>query len=401
MLNKIQTYHLYGNRFCGLEHTSKNGKEIIYGTLLKKVRKELNVEKKISVDAIEDLASQLSKNQSIFLVLNNDNVLSKTIESENNEALKLVYKAFPNINIEDFYYEVLSQKNKHFISLCRKEYVKKIIEGYAKNNFFIIAISLANNLSSSIQMYLNANPFFTSNAKISLEANQIKAIEKEEGVFQNYEVEGINISNKSLLSFSGALQLVLKNYSVSTNLNSKKEALLSTFKQTQFFRQFLKLGGLFILGLLVLNFFFFNYYFNKANELKQIYETNVSTKKEMITLNESVSKKQKMVDDLLKSNGSKSSFYSNAVMQILPHSILLSEFNYQPLKKRIKADKAIELEKDIIIVSGTSNNSEVFSSWISQLEQKDWVNNIAIMDYGVSSTNSSIFKIKIGLKNGY
>ena len=154
---------------------------------------------------------------------------------------------------------------------------------------------------------------------------------------------------------------------------------------------------MFILGLLLVNFVFFNHYFNKVNELKQVYEINQTSKSQIIKLNESVSKKQKMVDDLLKSNDSKTSFYSNQIMKSLPFSILLSEFNYQPLLKRIKTEKEIELENNIITVSGTSSDSEVFSSWINKLEQKNWITKVDIIDYGSTSSNTSDFIIKIVL----
>ena len=58
---------------------------------------------------------KLPKNQHAILIINNDKVLSKTVESEQNEPLKLLYKGFPNINLEEFYFEVLSEKSKHFI----------------------------------------------------------------------------------------------------------------------------------------------------------------------------------------------------------------------------------------------------------------------------------------------
>src|SRR5690606_135980 len=182
-----------------------------------------------------------------------------------------------------------------------------------------------------------------------------------------------------------------------TNLLKEKQQLNDTFKQTRFFNVFLKFGGLFVLGLLLINFFFFNHYFNKVNELNQLSEINQSTKAQILKLDETVSKKQKMVDDLLRSSGSKSSFYSNAIMQSLPNTILLSEFNYQPLVKRIKEGEDIVLEEHSIIVSGQSNESTSFSNWIAQLETEDWIKKIDIIDYGVVDSNTSGFKIKIFL----
>lgn len=399
MLKKIFTYLEYGSSFCGIEHTTKNGVDTIYTTVLKQSKTELDIESAFQADNIENVVAKLPKNQHAVLIINNDKVLSKTIESEQSKALKLVYKAFPNINLEEFYFEVLSEKSKHFVSLCRKDYIQSILNAYSKNKISIIDISLGNNLVSVLKTYIKTDSITTSNSRINLADNQITQIEKEVVNSEDYEINGLKISNEHLLSFAGALQSVIKNSTTRTNFETKKESLVSDFNQKRFLNQFLKFGGIFILGILLLNFFVFNHYFNTVNNLKQVSELNLSTKQKIITLKESVSKKQKMVDDLLKSNGSKSSFYSNSIMQSLPKSILLSEFNYQPLQKRIKADKDIQLENNSIVVSGTSNDSALFSSWISLLEKKEWIDKVDITDYASASKATSSFKIKITLAN--
>ncbi|PWH83975.1 hypothetical protein DIS18_05355 [Algibacter marinivivus] len=399
MLDNFWTYLQFGNRFCAVEHTSNEDAEVIYATLLNRSKKELNIESSFEEKKIEDLSNKLHKNQHIVLVLNNDKVLSKTIESEQQDSLKLVYKAFSNINLEDFYFEVLSQKNKHFIALCRKDYVNNLIEEYSKQNLSIINVSLGNNLIVNISEFIDKNRVYTSNSIIQFENNQVLQIEKDSIPLESYDINGLTISNNHLLSFSGALQTVLNSNTTKTNFSEEKGSLLNNYKQKRFFDQFLKIGGLFILGLLLINFFAFNHYFNKVNELKQVSEINQSTKNQIIKLNESVSKKQKTVDDLLKSNCSKSSFYNDRIINILPKSILLSEFNYQPLLKRIKTDKGIEVDKNSISISGDSNNSEVFSSYINQLEQEDWINKVDIINYGTTSSNTSNFKIKIVLND--
>ncbi|SFJ00627.1 PilN domain-containing protein [Olleya namhaensis] len=400
MINKVLSYLQYGNRFCGIEHTTKNGNDIIISTILKHSKKELDIETAFEANTIEEASQIIKKNQHAFLIINNDKVLSKQIESEQKDALKLVYKAFPNINIDDFLYEVFSQKNTHFISLCRKSYVQKIIEDYKKNNIFIISVSIGNSVISVIKSFIKTNEIYSSNSKILIEDKLITKIEKNDDLAnQSYSLNGLSVSNTCLLSFSGALNSILKIDVTETNFNVNKELLLGSFKQHRFFQQFLKFAGLFLLLGLLINFLVFNHYFNSVNELTQISAVNQSTKSKIVTLNEAVSKKQKMVDDLLKSNGSRSSFYVNEIIHSLPKSIMLSEYNYQPLVKRIKTEKEIKIEGDIIKISGTSNDSKLFSNWISQLEKNNWVVKINIEDYGATSNSNSDFTIKIEIHN--
>jgi len=396
MIKKTRSYLQYGNRFCGIEHTIKNEKEIIISTILIQSKKEIDIESYFEAQTVEEACQKIKKKQHVSLVINNDKVISKKIESEQKAPLKLIQKAFPNININDFFYEVLSEENIHFVSLCRKSYVQEIIDAYKKLNIFIISVSMGNSSISVIKSFIDSNVVYTSNSKILIENDVITKIIKD-NYFEdyNYNLNGLTISGTGLLSFSAALNTLLKVNITKTNLDAIKTTLLSDFKQIRFFQQFLKFAGLFLLLGLLINFFMFNYYFNKVNELTQVSEINNSTKAKILKLNASVSKKQKMVEDLLKSNGSKSSFYVNTITHSLPKSILLSEFNYQPLLKRVKSEKQIEINKNSITVFGVSNDSRIFSTWINQLEQQNWIEKVDIIAYGLSSSTTSEFKIKI------
>ncbi|WP_299363519.1 hypothetical protein [Winogradskyella sp.] len=399
MRDRLLKYLNYGRRFCGVEHTSKNGQDSINVTLLRQAKKELLVDDFFEDHSIEAIVQKLPKNQHIYLVLNNDKVLTKTIESEQQDGLKLVYKAFPNINLDEFYYEVLSEATKHYVALCRKDYIEDIIKRYSELKVAVIDISLGSALVGSISGFIDQNQVYTSNAKVIIESGSVNYIEKTETSSETYHINGLRITSQQLLSFSGALQTVLNNNDVKTNFLGKANELKNEYKQIRFFNLFLRSGGLFILGLLLINFFFFNHYFNKVDELRQLSEVNQSTKNQILKLDEVVSRKQKMVDDLLKSSGSKSSYYTNKVIHSLPNSILLNRFNYQPLLKRIKADNAIELKTNIIEVVGESSNSEAFSNWISSLEAEDWVSKIDIIDYGSASSKVSDFKIEMILSD--
>ena len=98
MLNTFWTYLQYGKRFCGVEHSTQNESEILNATVLLQSKKELNISVSLNENTVEGLSKHLPKHQHIVLIINNEKVLSKTIENEQSDALKLVYSAFPNPN---------------------------------------------------------------------------------------------------------------------------------------------------------------------------------------------------------------------------------------------------------------------------------------------------------------
>ena len=398
MIDRIVKYLTYGNRFCGVEYHSYNNQDYFYATVLKLHKDELNEDVFSDASSIADL--QLPKQQHIHLVVNSEKVLTKAISSEQQDALKLVYKAFPNIVIDDFYFEVLSQNHTHFVSLCRKTYIDSLINRFEEHKLNVIDFSLGHSSLDILEAYLNTNTIYTSNSKIESNEKGIVSIESGTKNSEQYDINGIRIENSHLLSFSGALKSYFnKAEEGNTNFSTKKAALIDDYKQSRFYNQFLKFAGLFILAVLLINFLFFNHYFNKANELGQLSELNEATKTRILKLNASVSRKQKMVDDILKSNASKTYYYSNQIIKELPKSILLSEFNYQPLVKRISKEKPIEINTNSIEVSGASNDSEDFSNWISQLEKLEWIQSVDILEYGSKNSRTQDFVIKITLVN--
>lgn len=400
MIQKILTYLQFGNRFCGIEHASQNGQEFIHGTLLKKTKKSADVELDFEASNIDKLIKQLPKQQHVYLIINNDNVLTKSIESNPKEDIDIVYKAFPNINIDDFFYEIISKNNTHFISICRKDYIMHLLDIYKSKKIAIVNISLGNLLVSSISSFIKKEVIFTTNATITTNLEDIISIKKTGNPeICNYNINGLDTNNTGLLSISGALVSILNHFESQSNLKLLKKELVTNFKQSRFFSQFIKFGLVFFLSLLLFNFFAFNHYFSKVGELQQTSQVNQTTKDRVLELNEIISKKQKLVDDVLKSNASKSSFYVNMIVKSIPNTIQLSELNYHPLLKRIKEGEIVKTESNTIFVSGESSNSSLFSKWITDLETNNLIDNIETSDYSNISKVNSSFSIIIKINN--
>ncbi|GAA3614646.1 hypothetical protein Q4Q39_02605 [Flavivirga amylovorans] len=397
MLRGIKTYLEYSNLFCGVEHSYKGGQDIIYTTLLKKKKKVLVVENRFEDLSFDKTISKLPKKQHICLIINNDHVLTKLIDSPETVALKIVYKAFPNIDLNDFYYEVLNQKKSQLVTICRKTYVDALVNHYSEDGFFVINVSLGNSIVYGISEFLKSQDIITSNATVSFENHAVYAIEKTQ-IKDNtiFNINGLEITNDYILSFSGALNTLLNKFNPVTNLDELTSSLKNNFKQTKFFNVFLKLGLVFILTILLINFFVFYYYFNEVKTLQQTSQVNQTAKAKILELNEHVTKSQKIVEDMLKGNSSKSSFYVNTLIQSLPNSILLTKLNYHPILKRIKSEQPITIDNNALLIGGESNDSELFSKWLADLENFNFVNKVDILNYEDLKSNS-VFSLKLSI----
>ena len=388
MLDRLRTYLYFGKRYCGVEHALEGDNEVLYVSVLKKSKKTIDVDGTFKVSTIDELQKVLPKNHPVSLVVNNSQVLSKQVESEQTDA---------NINLEEFFYGVSSQGKIHYVSLCRKVYIESLVADYKTLGTPIIHVSLGNGSVFGIREFLDGK-VYTSNACVTVTNGSITAIEKRiNTITTDYDINGLRVYNTHVLSLSVALNMVIQRFSSMTNLDALVQSLRDGYLQSRFNNLMLKFGGLFILGLLMVNFLFFNHYFNAVNTLQQSSQVNQTVKQKVLELSLQVGKSQKMVEDLLKGSGSKSSFFVNAIVQSLPESILLSNLDYQPLLKRIKTDKPIDIDYGVILISGTSNKSESFSKWIAALEAFGWVDKVSVLSYEDISETVSEFNIKLDM----
>ena len=66
MIKKIRSYLQYGNRFCGIEHTTKNEKEIIISTILIQSKKEIDIESYFEAHTVEEACQKIKKKTTCF-----------------------------------------------------------------------------------------------------------------------------------------------------------------------------------------------------------------------------------------------------------------------------------------------------------------------------------------------
>jgi hypothetical protein len=400
MTKALLAYLKFGNRFYSVELTQVEDQYKYYGIVLKKKRKQLDIETSFETTTIETLKAHIPKGKPIALVINTTSVLTKQVKGKTHDALKLANMAFPNIRIEDFYYETLSQGENHFVSICRKSYVDELLNDFDSKHITVIAFTLGSLICSTVTGFIESKVLQTANRLISIDNSQITEILSGVGNSEEtYEINGLNIKNTHVVGFAAALNLVLKDPQVQSSFTTTKTELNIAFKQKQFANQFLKVGLSCLFGALLINFLFFNHYYNEVNILRETGQILEASKLKIVGLSEKVQKTEKMVEDVLQSSTSKSSFYVDVIINNLPNSILLKELNFQPLQKKIKENKTIENYKNRILISGQSNESIEFSHWISQLETIVWIKSIEILNFEDISKSSSSFIIKLNMQD--
>jgi len=380
--------------FIGIEHSSTKEKISYNALILKKTKTELNIELCETYNNFEDLTAVLDKQFPIFLIVNNQNVLTKKIKNvfEEKEA---VAEAFPNLKIDAFYYEVLKTSDTCFVSICRKDVVENILKGYAGKQLNIIGFSLGNLVASQITTLVNLSNIKTSNSTLTIADKKITDIVlSSDDTPTSYTINGLTVTHNTILPLAGIISYYTNNRTTSSNFLETTTALKQNFKQKRFFNIAFKTSLATLFALLLVSFLFFSYFSQKINTLNAELELNKTYKKTLVKLSDAVKKKERLVNDYSTAS-SKVSWYLDKIGSGIPASILLSDVQFQPLLKSIQEDKSVLFNENTIFVKGKSKKSTDFTKWIHALEQQNWAKEVKIQEYGTHKKVSPEFNILI------
>ncbi|WP_405567978.1 hypothetical protein [Polaribacter sp. Asnod6-C07] len=364
----------YGNKYTAVEHAENNSFSILQ---LVQKKKELQIFQRKIVHKQEDVINVLKDQKHIFLILNDEQVLAKRVEFTDVDKKKIVKTAFPNIILNDFYFELYTDDIYSFVAIARKETIDVILNLYLKAGIFVIDFSIGNLAIQHLLRFQKNKILTTSNANIYLENNKIVIIEKQEVATIDYNINDIEVSNIELLSLAGIIAYYTEN-----TTSSIQGILAESYKQKRFFDIGLKAGLGFLLLILLVNFFAFTNYRDQVGNLSAELQISQTYKSQLNTLQKKVTQKKQLIQGIQSGANISISKYFDELGISLPESSMLTQIYFQPKEGIQKDDKPYNFKKNIIIVKGESKNDEAFSNWISFLEQKSWIKEVLIMEYG-------------------
>lgn len=376
----FKDWFLYNNKFAAIEHTfNAKGEEVYSYLLLRKKGKELLNEQKETFNSKDALVDVLKKEKQthVVLIVNDQQVLSKKIDFvENQNAFQLVY---PNLNSQDFYYQNEQAGDSLFIAVSRRSYVDELIAFYATHKIAVLDVVLGNLPLVGIADVLNADEVYTSNAKIKIEAGKVTDIVSKQFTPEEYSINGLSIASNNLLSLGAIISYYLKN-----RIYQDKK-LFENFKDGVFFKKGFKGVLAFCFLVLLVNFLYFNSYYEKVNRLNSHVELYSNSTEELNVLGKDVKEKERLLNQIQNYASSNLSKHIDEIVERIPSTILLTELNYQPFSGTIKEGKPIKNELKVIKVSGDFKENSDISLWMDSLERLAWVKEVS----KVSITNTS------------
>jgi hypothetical protein len=389
---------LLGKQYIGVEHFTLNSEEKVALLLVESKKEGLVIAKKDRVSYTQKIAEKWDVRLPFCLIVNTNQVIQKEVSGTETSDEKLLHKAFPNTNWEEFYFEIWRLKTKSIIAITRKSYLDEIVNQYEKQKIAIAGVSLGVCALSEILEYVKEEQIFTNNQSVSkVEDNQIIAAAVHESSV-NYVINELEIENRHLLAFSGIVRLLLNAPVNSGSIISYSDEAYDGYNQKQFFAKGVKVVIGIVLAILLLNFVFFTHYYKLAQETTETVLVNKSSLEDVTKIKQRIIVKEEKVKNSIGKTDSQSSLLINEIAKEIPSSIVLTELTFNPLEKKIKAEETVLTTDKVIIVKGTTLANDSFTHWIETIEKIKWIDKVLITHFGKNEANETEFAIKITLK---
>lgn len=396
MGTSFKKYNPIKKSFFAFEHSEQENVPVILGIEVTQKNEELDVTQYFNVNDLAKISDHIKSSIKANLIITDSNVLNKEVNTIGTDQ-EILAEAYPNLDINDFYYQILKTSQKSFVAICRKEYVHAIIDQYKKVNILITTVDLGSFKVSSLLSYFKDATLLTHNSSIKSSSEEIFSIHNDNCDKEEYIIDTLKIPSTYILPFASILYTVTNQSIITGNIEEKNTELISTYKETQFFKKTLQYGIVFLLISLLINFFIFNSKYKTLQNLQEEQQV-YATQKENIEKQQSiVSTKEGIVNSIITTGFSKSSYFVDQITQLQPSTVILKSLNYQPLAKTIRNDKPLTIKNKTILITGDSSDKTSFTNWINKIESLYFVNQVTIVNYGLDKKNISLFEIAINL----
>ncbi len=371
------------SEFISVEIILKEENKCVFQLLHVKLNgNSLSIEnKQINLESFDELKEHLKKKTPLVLTLSGKGILIKEFDDLDKEQ-NIIRQILPNANADDFSSQTwTNEKGKTFCALTRNNLVELQIQKFMDEGYFVVGVNLACLTITSIIDLLDISTTKISSYeyRLAVKENQIQSITTNKYRKNDlmYELQGMKLESELIVTFSGFFsRFILKDENIESSLisNSKSE-----FKNYTRFR----IGKIILLAasfsILLINFFVFEHYFKKSNQLQSQLSVYSQTLKKKDDLQESLRRKEESIKTLGLKNNIKFSYVADRILKDMPSSIKLNLFDIQPKVKTRKRELLFGERK--ILIKGSSHNTGLLNQWIKRIKLNEWVKECSLSDY--------------------
>lgn len=393
MIRYIRNNIITIREVVGLDiHFMEEGGMIISGVHLK-VQKG----KVVKLKAIERIAHfkdlKLPLNIPVAVTLNGKGVLMRTNKGKATE--NLVSSWFPGVNPQDFLYtlhDVEGEDNMAYIA--RRTFVEDVIKEMNEAGIRVVSLTLGTGPVNTVLpfMYRGLIVLNTPTLKLDISEKKIIAIKQEQylhAVYKEIEIGEMHYNTNQVLALGAALSLLsLPADRVHSDIKTSEISYLQ--KDYVYYKLFRFTGWAVLITLLTLlltNFFVFNHYYTKNNELVQ---SNSLINAQLDNSLEGNARVDSSYNFFMRSGWSRNTkhgYFADRIAALVPPTVSLTGLQAAPLQESVGMNDYI-FSQDKIWVSGTSADPTELETFSRAIKNINGVQAVAIKNY--------VYKAEIG-----
>ncbi|MBC7862011.1 MAG: hypothetical protein IAF38_03500 [Bacteroidia bacterium] len=347
------------------------------------------------------------KNTPIVLCVDGKGILNKKLNFSLEDLDETVAgKVIPNANADDFYYEAISiNETSSLVSMMRRSIIDPILEKLKEKGLFVTECHLGPLVIGCIGSVL------TKDADTSdLIFRNYKLVISKEGVLEIGavtqdtkipETENENGTQKNLLIFAGACSY----FSGWSFTHAKTHCPIVNERKTDFtekkkFSFYATTAVIFFLVTLLINFFVFQHFHNKKQQLESQIGWQENALKSYDELKKNLDEKMTFALGSGILSPDNLAFLSDQLGSTVPTDIKLNRMTVFPLEKKMEnGDEHSSFNKQLISVKGQSLSGSGINDWIKRIKQKDFVKEVLLTNYKQDDENAKgFFSLEITLK---
>lgn len=375
MFKQVKNRILALKKAAGIELTFlSDGSFMINCIVLEVVKGKVVVAKTYyNLKSVNTLKGEINENTPVSLVINGKGVIHK---KTNSISESLPADIFPGINPNDFLFQYFEGLETPEIAIIRKNTIDKIIDDLAQIKINTVSLSLAFYDLEYITKFINhTGEIPTTQYHIEFIDKKIQHYnlnsdeEKEVLVKPDINIDTIYVKSNFIIAYASAIKLLLQ------GINNSSIELDSIVENQKKIRQatLLKMYSLSILTLflclLLLNFFIYNHYYSKNNELLSKNQFSLQQKSRFDSLNKSLNiKKEFLAKTGWIDNRRMISFYADRIAATVPDSVTLTSLNIYPaVSKLTYSTKQWVFQRDTLLINGECNDPSLLDDWLKEI----------------------------------
>lgn len=375
MLPFLNTYLLKSRSLISvtIELTDSNPVFHVLNTSFNKGK--IHIGTQFSTSNIEAICPEQNKQQLILLNFSGKGIINKKVDNSINYKKNLLFGNNP----EDFIFNETYFNKQLYVSIIRKDIIENWITQLKAKKLLVVNISIGP--FQIIDLYhsfdLEQIPIVNQTAEIDKNSSLIKL--KPENKKIHFKIGEDTIENTQTLNIINVINWISnpdEDLLKIENIQENKEF----YCQKKFFVLGSKIGVFFLFLLITIGFLINKNIEDNIQKSQYLLSTKIYTFNQIKTLEQNITNKVAILGNTQLENSSYSK-YTYVIGQSIPKEITLELIEINPILKKIRADKKVEIQNNEIYIEGICKNKTAFNNWLIALKKIEWVKKINIIHY--------------------